>query len=99
MSILEIGDGVSRGQGEHHVLRAVEGSEQQRDVAVGVGEVLALVGEGQHHVPVQPRGPPAGARQEEGVRPLAVIREVLDQDVLCVQGVGLAPDVVVDVLE
>ena len=66
---------------------------------VRVGEMLAREGVGEDHVARPPRRFPRGSRQEESVRTLPVVGEIFDENIAGVQGVGLPPDVVVDVLE
>ena len=68
-------------------------------MTVRVGEMLPGVGVGQDHVARPPGRFPGGSRQKESVRPLPVVSEIFDENIAGVQGVGLAPDVVVDILE
>ena len=97
--LLEITDSPAGRQGQHHVLGPVERPEEERDVTVRVGEMLAREGVGEDHVARPPGRFPRCARQEESVRTLPVVGEIFDENIAGVQGVGLPPDVVVDVLE
>ena len=97
--LLEITDSPAGGEGQHHVLGPVERPQQERDVAVRVGEMLARVRVGQDHVTRPPGGFARGSRQKESVRPLPVVSEIFDENSAGVKGVGLPADVVVDILE
>ena len=61
--------------------------------------MFPLVGVGQHHVSTEAGRLPAGPGQEEGVGALAVIGEVLDQNVLLIQSVRDTTNVVINVPE
>ena len=97
--LLEITDSPAGREGQHHVLGAVERSEEERDVTVRVGEMFAREGVGEDHVARPPGRFSRCARQEESVRTLPVVGKVFDENIAGVKGVGLASDVVVDVLE
>ena len=98
-TLLEVSGRVPGGQGQHHVLGPVEGSQQERDVLIGVGEVFSLVGVGQDHVSIEPGRLPTGPGQEEGVGALTVIGEVFNQNILLIQSVRDTTNVVVNVPE
>ena len=97
--LLEITDSPAGREGEHHVLRSGERSQQERDVTVRVGEMFARVGVGQDHVARPPGRFPRRSRQKESIRTLPVVSEIFDQNSAGVKGVGLPSDVVVDILE
>ena len=54
---------------------------------------------GQHHIAGPPGRFARGSRKKESVRPLPVVSKIFDENIAGVQSVGLAPDVVVDILE
>ena len=99
MGLLEISDSPAGREGEHHVLGSVERSQEEGNVTVRVGEMLARVGVGQDHVARPPGRFARGSRQKESVRPLPVVSEIFDENSAGVKGVGLPADVVVDILE
>ena len=66
---------------------------------VRVGEVLPLVREGEDHVAGPPGRFSRGSSQEESVWTLPIVGEIFYENIAVVNGVGLPPNVVVDILE
>ena len=91
-------DSPARRKSQHDIF-ATEGSEEEGNISVRVGEVLACVGVGKDNIATCLGGFSRGPSQEESIWTLSIIGEAFDEDIAGVKGIDIATNIVIKVFE